>query len=113
MLTVFLFSASKLEVLVKRKQPMINKYENEEALTVEDVFDTNNVKFAMAFGLIELMTGLPKHDPRYIRWYAVYWKTIGDVLERNLIPMYPCKKEDLDKFNPPATKTHNTYDYLK
>ena len=40
MLTVFLFAALKLEELVLRKQPMLNKYELERALTVEDKFDT-------------------------------------------------------------------------
>ena len=58
----------------------------------------------MAFGLVDFMTGQPKNDPRYIRWYAVYWKSLGDVLERNLIPIYPCKEENLDKFNPPGKK---------
>ena len=93
MLTVGLFNM-KFEHLIVRRNPTVNKYESENALDVEAIFDTEHNDYAMAFALTDLMSGEPKNDHRFIRWYASYWKKVDSVLERRLIPVHTCTDTD-------------------
>ena len=97
---VLIIAMVKMERLVLRRNPQINKYESLDDRGKDDIFDTTQGNFAIAFGLIDFMTGKPKHDPRYIRYHAVYWKSIDSVIERRLVPIYPCKAADIARLLP-------------
>ena len=101
MLTVGLFATMKFEHLVLRRNATVNKYEHENALDAEAIFDTKQDDFALAFALTDLMTGEPKDDLRFIRWYAVYWKKVDSALERRLIPVHTCTDADYSNFKEP------------
>ena len=111
--TVGIFAMMKFEHLINRKNPSVSTYENEISLDVDDVFDTTKEDFALAFGLTSYMTGKPMDDPKFIRWYAVYWKMVGLNLERRLVPVHSCTDTDYATFKTPERGSLAKYERLK
>ena len=101
MLAVGLFATVKFEHMVVRHNPSVNKYVSKNSHDAEAIFDTKDDDYAMAFALTDFMTGKPKDDPRFIRWYATYWKKVDSVLERRLIPIHTCTDIDYANFKEP------------
>ena len=71
-----------------------------DAFTAEDIFDTHERNFRMAFALADYFTEEMKNDPRYVKWFARYCIFKNNEAECREIPMHLCKDEDYEKFFP-------------
>ena len=74
-----MFGGLKLSHLTTRKGPTINTYVQTDVFSGEDVFNTVENNFMAAFSLQEYMTFEFKNDPRYVKWFARYLRSIDGV----------------------------------
>ena len=94
----FQYSMIKLLHLFKRHNPLINTYEESNALAGE-YFYPSDEGFVIAVGLEEYTTKEPKNDPRYVKWianYIVYEDS--KISEFRTVAMNVCSDEDYEKF---------------
>ena len=112
-MTVGLYATMKTEHMIMRRNPSINMYEHENMHDADTIFDTKLDHYQLAFALTDLMTGKPKNDPRFVRWYASYWKKVESELERRLIPVHTCTDADYANFKAPIKSSQKKFDKLK
>ena len=80
---------------------------------MEEIFDTTDEDYALAFALIDFVTGKPKDDPRFVRWFAVSYKFVGSEILEHLIPVHTCTDADYAKFKTPTTSSQVQFEKLR
>ena len=93
----FSFAMLKLEHMVLRKNPQLNS--NTAPIDEELRYQTHQDAFMMAFSARRIIDGVfYLSDPRYVRWYATFISQKDGEYSEYLLPLYPCKKADMEKF---------------
>ena len=95
-----LFALTKFKHLVQHDNPEINERFDQELLSKDEHFNTNEPGFMMAFGIEYFGVGT-RNDPRYIKWVARHFLIEDGKTNINYIPLHPCTEEDFTQFYPP------------
>ena len=96
-----------------RSNPIINEYVVNDVYDNDDFVDLKADSFAMAFLLTDF-AGVPKSDPRYVKWVGSFYSSQGDTEETiALVKMRPCSEEDLKQFYPPDLSISSTVETYK
>mmetsp|Transcript_31687 Transcript_31687/g.41960 ORF Transcript_31687/g.41960 Transcript_31687/m.41960 type:complete len:159 (-) Transcript_31687:1820-2296(-) len=102
MYITFLFAALKLEHLMTRHNPAVNVFVDKDAMDDSDIWEGADSDFAMAFTVIDYITGEPKEDPKFVEWAAEYFIADVDGSRSKLVPIRRCTDEDYAKFFEPT-----------
>ena len=96
----FAFALLKGDQLLSRFNPSINQFNEEDYYTNDDRLSLADTNFNMAFAIEDHYLRESRHDPRYLKWAALYIQRMGKQETRHELPMYPCTPFDYDKFFP-------------
>ena len=96
----FSFALLKGDQLLSRFNPTINQFNEEDYYANDDRLSLADTNFNMAFAIEDHYKRESRHDPRYLKWAALYIQRKGKQETRVELPMYPCSPYDFDKFFP-------------
>ena len=82
-----------------RKNPSVTS--NIEKLAVDNKYSLGSDDFMMAFAMSKFAGEILQYDPRYVRWVARSWNSVGNERVETFEPLHHCTEEELNKFYDP------------
>ena len=112
MYVTFIFATLKLEHLLSRHNPSVNVFVDQDALSSDDIWSgAEEEDFMVAFAVVDYISGDPKNDKKFIKWFGQLIVADGDDEDYFEIPMHECTENDFKRFHKPAKTSQWDADY--
>lgn len=99
---VLMFAVIKFLQLIDRYNPNISQVLQKSYYTENDLYNTRENNFRLAFSLENYIDGKVRLDPKYVKPFLRIFNEKNGVEDHKEILSYPCTDADLDKFYPVA-----------
>ena len=109
---VFSYALVKLQHLLTNRNPLVTKYEEEDALDLVNVWSTSGNDFAMAFAVEHFEEG-PKTDPHYLKWVVAHSIMVNGEFSETFYETHPCTDDDFGKFYEVEKRSQQKFDQLR
>lgn len=86
----FLFGTLKFGHLVSHHNPIINQFKKENAIDSDFKYNLGTNQFQLAFAFEDFLTGIPKNDPYYVKFFATVWTANDGERSFQEIPLKDC-----------------------